>query len=516
MSILLIPTASQLLANSPTSSDVSVSLPTPSVAILPNVGPLIILTQDGGGGGEEPAPGGNPENLIVLATIPEPTPVITSYTVGELGDNPVLETAVSIPNQVSRLESSPWGEPGDNPLLELATNLPTSFLSSSLQGSTLDITGSIPTAGASASYLAFVLSGDLSIPTSSSSISPYVGPLELSGILPSASVSSSSNTNIIEVSIPTGYGAIGKNLDSSLETTGSIPSIFSSLLPSSNPLEISIEGISASLSSSINGGSLDTAITIDGYAELEQNIDTLGTTVSISDTSLIVSPTTDVLSCSASLPAPEAEITPSSVASVTAGPLELSVSIPEVALAEDDGSLDNSNINVGTPPLYSVNTTVILDDITNTNLDVTTYTVTVNTGTGVIISLGSAPSISITSGIIQTVVTSSNPIVSLPEITEPTTAFPIQPEAFTYSYSQANVVIDHDVLPVLVEMSNVRNNISRSTVTSKAIWKDNVLSEIEKPNTSRSVVNLLTANYKKFTTLKNNKAAKVVLPRQRF
>lgn len=515
MSILLIPTASQLLDNSPLSSDVSVSLPTPSVAILPNVGPLIILTQDGGGG-EEPAPGGNPENLIVLATIPEPTPVITSYTIGELGDNPVLETAVSIPNQVSRLESSPWGELGDNPLLELAASLPTSFLSSSLQGSTLDITGSIPTAGASASYLAFVLSGDLSIPTSSSSISPYVGPLELSGTIPSPSVSSSSNTNIIEVSIPTGYGAIGKNLDSSLETTGSIPSIFSSLLPSSNPLEISIEGISASLSSSISGDTLDSTLSIDGYAELEQNIDTLGTTVSIVDASLVIAPVIDALVGLLEIPAPSIEITPAEFVNITADQLELSISIPEATLAEDDGSLDHSNINVGTPPLYSVNTTVILDDITNTNLDITTYTVTVNTGTGVIISLGSAPSISITSGVIQTVVTSSNPIVSLPEITEPTTAFPIQPEAFTYSYSQANVVIDHDVLPVLVEMSNVRNNISRSTVTSKAIWKDNVLSEIEKPNTSRSVVNLLTANYKKFTTLKNNKAAKVVLPRQRF
>ncbi len=516
MAILLIPTASQLLENGALSSDVSVSLPTPSVAILPNVGPLIILTQDGGGGGGEPEPGGNPENLIVLATIPEPTPVITSYSLGELGDNPLLETAVSIPNQVSRLESSPWGELGDNPLLELTSSLPTSSVSSNLVGSTLDITGSIPTAGASASYLAFVLSGDLSIPISLSSISPYIGPLELSGSLPSTSVSSSSNTNIIEISVPTGYGAIGKNLDSSLETTGSIPSSFNSLLPSSNPLEISIEGISASLASSTNSDTLQTTISIEGYGELEQNIDTLGTTVTISDAALIVAPVISPLVGLLDIPAPSIEITPSEFVSVTPDSLELSVSIPEISIAEDDGSLDNSNINVGTPGIYSVNTTVILDDITNTNLDITTYAVTVNTGTGVIITLGSGPTISITSGIVQSVVTSSNPIVSLPEISEPTTAFPIEPEAFTYSYSQANVVIDNEILPVLVEMNKVKNNISRATVTSKAIWKDNVLSEIQNSNTSKSVVNLLTSNYRKFTTLKNNKAAKVVLPRQRF
>jgi len=74
---------------------------------------------------------------------------------------------------------------------------------------------------------------------------------------------------------------------------------------------------------------------------------------------------------------------------------------------------------------------------------------------------------------------------------------------------------DAVIVPILEEMSNVNNDITKTSINSKTVWTATVL-ENHTPQLDRSIVNILTSNYQKFTDIRNKKASKFAINRRSY
>jgi hypothetical protein len=81
---------------------------------------------------------------------------------------------------------------------------------------------------------------------------------------------------------------------------------------------------------------------------------------------------------------------------------------------------------------------------------------------------------------------------------------------------QIVAIVDHEIIPILIELDKIDNNIAKASSNSKVVWSQNVLDSIQIPAVSRTIIKINAANYSKFTRRADSSSVKAPTPRRRF
>lgn len=162
----------------------------------------------------------------------------------------------------------------------------------------------------------------------------------------------------------------------------------------------------------------------------------------------------------------------------------------------------------------SVSTFIAIDDDGSGIVQFSFIDPTISLTPPVIVIVSSPTSITFSS-IDPTVVTTIVPVVQPPAISIEVPSFTFAQDLGAVTLEQTSTVIDTQVLPILIEMSQVKNDLNRLPQDTKAVWSQTIL-EAPTTQTSRAVVNILTNNYHKFTKVGNNSGSRSVTNRKRF
>jgi len=114
-----------------------------------------------------------------------------------------------------------------------------------------------------------------------------------------------------------------------------------------------------------------------------------------------------------------------------------------------------------------------------------------------------------------TVITTTVPIITPVVTTVEIPSYLVPQEESVVTLEQLSSVVDNEVLPILLELNQVRNDLSRLPTDTRAVWSQTIL-EPPSPQSSKSVVKIMTTNYHKFTSSNNNPASRSTTNRSRF
>ena len=480
-----------------------VSIPAPSTSTAIYIDPLQIYTQNPE---EEPGQGpvsADPGALNLVAYLP-----IVDLIRTVVGDP--LSLSSSLPSALGELVSNPAA-------LDLSVSLSSnSNTLVTVTPSALVLASEVGSAAGAAETDVGILGTQASLPSSSPSVRPTI--TALSGVASLPAVSLGGVISSLDIASSLGNASVAHALSvSPLSSVADIPSVSVKIQPNLAALTLEADIPGVSLSRSLVGNELIGVLSLLDQSE-NRSIYSSGMELSgqvpQGQPKITARPSSLILT--GSLLQATGTSSPSAYVFVTADPLNLSASIPETE-AMTTGQLPYGTITINTPTLYSVNTTVVLDVAETSEINVTTNSVVVNLGAGVTPS-SSSSNVTFTSFNIQEVITTSNPLVGsvIPDVTIIEPDYDIDAISFEYAVVAADRLTDSDILPVLVEMNKVKNNIRKTTENSQKIWLDNVLTYREDTNTNKAVINILTSNYTKFPKPGKNRSAKVVSSRRRF
>lgn len=95
-------------------------------------------------------------------------------------------------------------------------------------------------------------------------------------------------------------------------------------------------------------------------------------------------------------------------------------------------------------------------------------------------------------------------------------SFSIPIDEFTRVIPEIGKIKDSEILPILVELSDINNDITKASINSKTIWTQQVLDNASSSVLHRTLVNMTAANYSSFARRANDPSNRVVLNRKRF
>lgn len=171
-------------------------------------------------------------------------------------------------------------------------------------------------------------------------------------------------------------------------------------------------------------------------------------------------------------------------------------------------------IFVDTTDYYATSVTIVID------LDVPVISVTVPAvqnvvlTTGAVITLPSSSQISVSVSAISGVVVNNAPVpIGIPTL--PSTLFSTESLVSTYTTQQISEVVDHEITPVLEQLSNVSYDLTQLSSDSKTIWIDTVLNNVS-PTINNSIVQIMANSYHKYAPKKPQLSSRFVIKRKRF
>lgn len=133
-----------------------------------------------------------------------------------------------------------------------------------------------------------------------------------------------------------------------------------------------------------------------------------------------------------------------------------------------------------------------------------------------IIQVSDTTTITFSSSEVDRVVTTVVPIGPMvqPEPTIP--LYTIEQDSSTITLEQTSSIVDNNILPILVELNAVQNNVTRLPEDSRAVWSQNIIENSNSTQVTRTIVNILTNNYHKFQQKQNSAASRSITNRQQF
>jgi len=204
---------------------------------------------------------------------------------------------------------------------------------------------------------------------------------------------------------------------------------------------------------------------------------------------------------------------------VTSALSGISAMAPNMTFTVDSSSAPltgETEIEVDPSDLYSRSAIVLLE-----SEGVKTITVNASDSTAVVtnttsVTVGTnAFEFTVTVGDVTTFTTN---VIAEPPRRPPTVTpvFSINAPTSTLNIEQQNNIRDDEILPVLSELNRIDNNIANASTTSKEVWSQNILENVDSPAVHRTVIKINTANYNKFSTKSKDPAGKVLINRRRF
>lgn len=148
--------------------------------------------------------------------------------------------------------------------------------------------------------------------------------------------------------------------------------------------------------------------------------------------------------------------------------------------------------------VYAIDTIIILDDVETISASEVYDVESVIAGSAAIVY----PTIAGIrgGGFAPTVIAVRTPPEGMHESIDPS----IVPEVgipvntYTTTIESSNEQLDREILPILLDLSNLRYDITKTSKNRQVSWSQNILDRASDPQVSRSVINILTTNYREF------------------
>jgi hypothetical protein len=202
---------------------------------------------------------------------------------------------------------------------------------------------------------------------------------------------------------------------------------------------------------------------------------------------------------------------------ITADPLTSTSSLPSAGFSIYSGLTSPPVINIGSSELTGVSCIVILDG------DETPTIYTSASDSSVSITAGQSAINTPGSKRISVSVSQPSQVNVVKRPVDRPRAFSVEKPVYQLlnptavrSIEAVSPIKDNEVLPILLELNSVSNNISRTSINSKAVWSQNILSSIDSATTSRTIIKISNANYAKLSSKSDNISGKITPNRQRF
>jgi len=206
--------------------------------------------------------------------------------------------------------------------------------------------------------------------------------------------------------------------------------------------------------------------------------------------------------------------------------VNISVS-PPVAAFESTGQIfdtthsltitaPSSIIDIESAELSNVNSYATIGDINTVSILIGSSAPTIVLSVPVIVQITDTTTIFIDSEEVEDVITTSVPIEPPREVEVNLPSYQFIGDSSSFVLEQTSNIVDSNILPILVELNSVNNNLIKLPSDSKAVWSQNIIENTNSPQVTRTILKILTNNYHKFTNKKNREAGRSLTNRQQF
>lgn len=175
-----------------------------------------------------------------------------------------------------------------------------------------------------------------------------------------------------------------------------------------------------------------------------------------------------------------------------------------------------STITFGSSEVNQVTSYAIIGVTDTSTITFQSSDATVSVSLPVIIQVSDTITIIFSSSEVSKVITTVVPIEPEPELQPTIPLYNVTQDSSTITLEQVSPIVDNNILPILVELNSVKNNVTRLPEDSRAVWSQNIIENSNSSQVTRTIVSILTNNYHKFQGQKNRAASRSITNRQQF